>query len=190
MPGLQNFHGNRILALLILASTLLGGCGGSSTEVREVRTEPTLDEFLAKYEPAFIPSRYNEDVRLLLSDEQHQYAMLHVAEVYATTLPETIPGFRIQVIATREIDQANAVRDSLESLLPAEWSYTVYDAPYYKVRVGNYPDRASAASTLRRLAVAGFGDAWIVPDNVLKNPPPIPPEDEFIVPKRFDGRQQ
>ena len=192
MHGSLNFLKNNahVWQLLALAAMALTSFGCSSSKESAEAVEPaTLNDFLAKYEPSFTPSEYNPDVTLLQASEQQQYATLHAASVYTTAVPETIQGFRIQVILTSEIDRANAVRDSLESLLPEDWVFIAYDAPYYKVRVGNYSERATANPTLKKLNILGYKEAWVVPDNILKNPPPKPPSGEFIEPKRSNGNQ-
>ncbi|HEV8537793.1 MAG TPA: SPOR domain-containing protein, partial [Bacteroidota bacterium] len=120
---------------------------------------------------------------LIKAEEQKQFEALSTATVYTPALPETIPGFRVQALLTQDIDEADMAQRNLEQQLPDEHMYMVYDAPYYKIRVGNFPDRSGANLTLRRLVGLGYKDAWIVPDNVLKRPPPKLP-DVFIEPKR------
>ena len=171
-------------SLVVLACAIILGCAGTEESERSETSEGTLKEFLAKYEKTFRPSAYNLDVNLIKAEEQRQYTTLHAATVYTTTASETIPGFRVQVLLTQEIDEANTTLSDLELQFPEEFAYMVYDAPYYKVRVGNFPVRTAANTKLKKLIKLGYKEAWIVPDNILKNPPPKLP-DTFIEPKRF-----
>jgi len=92
----------------------------------------------------------------------------------SATEPDTVPGFRVQVMITQEIDRANAMKDSLVRVMRGEWIYIVYHPPYYKVRIGNYTDRFAADETLDRLRRNGLSAAWVVPDRIVRNPPPAP----------------
>jgi len=95
-----------------------------------------------------------------------------------TVAPDTVPGFRVQVLITQEIDRANTMRDSLFRAMPGQWIYIVHHPPYYKVRIGNYTDRFTADETLDRLRREGLQDAWVVPDRIVRNPLPAPmPQD-------------
>jgi hypothetical protein len=89
-----------------------------------------------------------------------------------TVAPDTIPGFRVQVAITEDIDRAMFLKDSLSAALHDEWVYVVHHPPYYKVRLGDFSERHLAAGFLDALKRRGYPDAWIVPDRVIRNPPP------------------
>ncbi len=176
------------LAALLLPLVILG-CGGSGETRKEESPDAEFRSFLLNYERTFNPSQYNPDISTIKALESSVYAALHSATVYTTLLPETIPGFRVQAFLTQEIDQALAVRDTLANEFQDDLVYMVYDAPYYKIRIGNYPERPAAAPMVKKLIQLGYKDAWIVPDNVLKNPPAKLP-DQLIEPKNpLQGRQ-
>jgi len=180
MRGSVRTSGNSLLLLVLLS---LAGCASAKrVEQAEQRPAPGRD-FLGTYEPTFDPSRYDPDLPELRRREAEAHNAIGSASLVATAAPETIPGFRIQVLLTQEIDDAVGVRDSLNALLSDDWVYVVYDSPYYKVRVGDYHERPEANALLKKLVGKGFRDAWIVPDNVIKDPPPKLP-DTFIVPER------
>jgi hypothetical protein len=177
------------LPALGIGFTLIGaialtnlGCGGERATTKTETPASDINSFIAQGEKGFDPSIYNPEVDILLLHEQSLYTKIESTAVFTTVQPETIPGFRIQVVLTQEIDQAMAIRDSLAKEFQEENVYVVYDAPTYKIRIGNYPDRSSASPLLKQLVRRGYPDAWIVPDNVLKNPPPRLP-DQPIEPK-------
>ena len=70
-------------------------------------------------------------------------------------------GYRVQVLATRYFERAdslavimkNTIRDSV---------YVDFDAPNYKVRVGDFIDRDSAESLQQDLVQMGYNSAWIL----------------------------
>lgn len=140
-----------------------------------------FNSFLQKYEKTFQPTEYNDEVDFILQEDKKERDIIEAARVLKIAPPETIPGFRAQVIFTSEIEEANRVRDSLLNMLSDEWTYIVYETPYYKVRVGNFIERASANMLVKKLSTIGYKDAWVVPDRIIKNPPNRIP-DSFIQP--------
>ena len=106
--------------------------------------------------------------------------------LFTPAVPETLAGFRVQVLLTQEIDQATHMRDSLDLLFPDEWVYIVYETPLYKVRVGNYLERPMANKMSRDLIERGFKDSWVVQDLVIKNTPRKPP---VVLPTPSDTAQ-
>ena len=177
----SNFSGFAIL--LILSVCFFFGCSGSVETARLETTKETLSDFLARYEKTFNPSQYEIEINKVTSAALQESTHTHTAAVADTVAPEMISGFRVQVLATEEIDTATQLKDSLSTLLQDQWTYVVYDAPYYKVRVGNFIDRFIANALVDMLVKQGFASAWVVPDQVLKNPPPkpkvIPPPPEL-----------
>ncbi|MFO7977668.1 MAG: hypothetical protein R6U64_03335 [Bacteroidales bacterium] len=84
-----------------------------------------------------------------------------------------IPGFRIQV----HVESGNQSRVRIqnkkfefEELFPQIHSYIVYDAPYFKLRVGDFRTRLEARKVWEQIA-SEYGDAFIVVDEI--NPPEI-----------------
>lgn len=72
-------------------------------------------------------------------------------------------GWRVQVYASRDeteaAGEANRVRDVLAGEVPV---YVERDATWYKVRVGDFGDRAAADRLRERLAGLGWPEAWAV----------------------------
>lgn len=91
----------------------------------------------------------------------------------------TVSGFRIQVIST----QSRATAETTRENLLAWWQsarqdldaprtlgqdlgiYVSYEQPYYKVRIGDFIQRADADQAVSFVREQ-FPDAWIVPDMV------------------------
>ena len=193
MPGPRTFRPNkpgRLAAAVLIGLFAFWGCSGSKeTEVKAARSGPAAAP-LERYERTFNPADYDADIKLVKQEEKTRRSELEPANLVTTAAPETVQGFRVQVSLTQDIDEAVRVKDSVDRLLPDQWTYIVYDAPYYKVRVGNWEDRASANPVLKKLGSLGFREAWIVPDNVLKNLPPKPPELNIEPEKQIENRRQ
>jgi hypothetical protein len=191
MHGSKRWHRNNSLpnycfTFFVTISLLLAGCKGSEETSENTATNTTRKDFLVKYEKTFDPSDYDVDVNTVRAEEKKQHPELEGPSLLVTALPETIPGFRIQVFLTQDIDEANSIKDTVTAQLPDDWVYVIYDSPYYKVRVGNFPDRSSANLMVKKLVIGGYKDAWVVPDNVLKNPPPKLPDIQIEPEKPLD----
>jgi hypothetical protein len=160
------------LPLIALSALFLTGCGPSS-ETTKGDDIPEHAKDLWKSEAEFDPSDYNPDVAAILeevnkSNEKDQEAMV---EVTNTEPVEFVSGFRVQIFASSNIDQANSAKLEAEALFPDQWFYLVYDTPTYKIRAGDFLQRYEADKFAKQLAEHGYYDAWIVPERVYKNPP-------------------
>ncbi len=82
---------------------------------------------------------------------------------------EMVPGFRVQLIATRDEQTARQVRADALLNLPHN-VYLIYDNPYYKIRVGDCLSHMEADSLQRLAILRGFVGAWIVRTIVNVNP--------------------
>jgi len=193
MPGYQRILKNKYhtLWLLIIFSglSLLWGCKSSETS-EKIQPKSSFKEFLTKYESNFDPTEFDMSIDSVRKELKLQHDAMDASKLVSIAAPETIPGFRVQVLFTPDIEEANQIRDSLAILLPQEWTYTVYDAPYYKIRVGNYVDRTAANQMVNKLVGFGYQDAWIVPDKVIKNPPQRLPDIEIVPDKQPPNPQR
>ena len=74
-------------------------------------------------------------------------------------------GFRLQIYETSSVEEANkkilkfkkALRDSI---------YMSFEAPFYKVRYGNYSTREQAEIEKKNMLRKGFKSVWIVKSNI------------------------
>ena len=156
---------------IVIISMMLSGCGGSKTTTE---TKGPQTETLAQAEARFSPSDYTRDPRLVIEADTRG-ALEKTTDIVAPKIAlDTTRGYRVQVMFTAEIEQAGSLRDSLNSAFPGQWVYIVYDAPYYKVRIGNFAEHSDATEVLRSVVRQGYQDAWVVPDNVILHLPPRP----------------
>lgn len=88
------------------------------------------------------------------------------AAVAAPVAGGVVDGYRVQVIASSYQDNAGHVADQLRAAYPGTGVYVEHIQGLYKVRVGDYTDRAAAEAMRDRLRNAGYADAWIVKEPV------------------------
>ena len=70
-------------------------------------------------------------------------------------------GYRVQVLATRYFERADSLAVIMKSTL-SDSVYVDFEAPNYKVRVGDFIDRNSAESLQQDLVKMGYNSAWIL----------------------------
>ena len=163
----------RYIICLTMVAALIG-CGGTK-ELEKSRPPSSAANDLKKYENEFRPSDYDVDVKTFFSDLRRDNAGKKISsEPTVTESSNIVPGFRVQLLATTEIDDANAKKVEAESAFPGERFYIAYDPPAYKLRAGNYITRSDADAFAKFVQTNGYPDAWVVPERVIKNIQPRP----------------
>ncbi len=100
----------------------------------------------------------------------------------------TLSGFRVQLLDTPDLQEAQAAFEQATLLFSEEGVYYTFDPPRYLLRVGNCRERTAAEKLLRRARALGFASAWVVRDRIVAGytPPPMPentaPEGESETP--------
>ncbi len=81
-------------------------------------------------------------------------------------------GYRVQVCFTESMEEAQYCHNRVEVDIKHKhyMVYTVYEAPYYKVRVGDFLQREDAYQLQTWLRnELGYSDAWVVRSRVVIN---------------------
>jgi hypothetical protein len=154
------------------------GCAASEPETasHEPRSKVKQSAPLTVHERDFSPSQYDVAIAQVESSSQRYVIPDEDTLTTASNSREALlPGFRVQVMFSNSIDEATRMKNELTPLFPSDIVYTLYDSPYYKVRVGDYQERNHAAQTLKLLLEKGYTQSWIVPDRVRENPVHNPP---------------
>ena len=84
-----------------------------------------------------------------------------ISNTISDSLLVEIEGFRVQIFATQDRNKAESIKIDLE-LAIAESVYIIFEAPNYKVRIGNFLDRDSAEKLRQELVKKNFPSSWIV----------------------------
>lgn len=83
------------------------------------------------------------------------------------TREEVLQGYRVQLVATKEEEQAREIKKNAMLKL-SHPVYLIFESPLYKVRVGDCATREEAKEILEEAKRNGFPDAWIVPSTINK----------------------
>lgn len=87
-----------------------------------------------------------------------------------------VRGFRIQVQAVSDRDQALELGRKLDFDNPEVRAYVIQQDTLYKVQLGDFTSRGETEAYLERLNEVNDWEAWIIPAYVYKNPPISPLE--------------
>ena len=163
----------RWLTVIALASAfvVLSGCSSSESS-RKSTTAPATEQdhkvALSQVERAFNPSDYDDEIEVIR--KQHEFEQQRAAAEHRqdSVVVESEPtqGYRIQIFATGNFDEANAMRQTAVQRLTEDSVYVVFDPPVYKVRVGDFRTRIEANQRLGVISAMGFADAWVVGDKI------------------------
>ncbi|HAC16173.1 MAG TPA: hypothetical protein DCE78_09570 [Bacteroidetes bacterium] len=80
-------------------------------------------------------------------------------------------GFRVQIISTQDVNEAELVRIEFNNWMNVEVddyeanAYILFRQPYYKLHVGDFKSRANAIE-FSRVLKRKFPDAWVVFDDI------------------------
>jgi SPOR domain len=86
----------------------------------------------------------------------------------AGTAAEVPNGFRVQVMASSQIEKVRAEQKSLESRVSYPL-YIIVVSPYYKLMAGDFVKRNDADVALAKLKELGYADAWVIRSKIWTN---------------------
>lgn len=87
-------------------------------------------------------------------DQRIDWLMKKQAAINASTVSvgkKSNEGYRLMIISTNSRDEAIAAKTKIYSYFPELKAYMWHQSPYYKVKAGNFSDKAEAESYRRRL---------------------------------------
>jgi hypothetical protein len=160
---------------LVLVTTLGVGCAPTKvirTEQKQ-HVEPPKERKvqLSEYEAKFNPVDFDreiEGVQNARNEELKQQSPLEIPKDSMVIQEEVIQGYRIQIFSSSNVDEASLTKNLASEKFAGDSIYVVYDAPVYKVRIGDFVNRYEANLRLPDFVEKGYRDAWIVPDRVVQ----------------------
>ncbi len=88
-------------------------------------------------------------------------------------------GYRIQVVSTNKRDLAFKIKAELLSRFPDQKSYTMFQSPYFKVRIGNFIKKDDAERFRKQLMKFYPQGVYVVEDAIEYTPK----DEEEIIPQ-------
>lgn len=155
-----------LLSMLILFSIM--AC--SSSEKVVVKEEPQKAN---PYDETFDPNSLKDDDIVINKFDRNQSVNNNTItgtndESIEETLFSEVKGFRVQIMATKSIETATLAEQEAKELFESmnQKTYLIFDAPLYKLRVGDATTRDEAEDIRDVAKDYGYREAFIVPTKV------------------------
>ena len=81
-------------------------------------------------------------------------------------------GFRIQVLNTTDRNQALSIKSKLLTEYPEHKTYLMYQAPYFKIRIGNFVEKSEADDLKKEMARMFPTGVFVIPSEIEYKAPP------------------
>ncbi len=79
-------------------------------------------------------------------------------------------GYRIQVLNTTDRNQALSTKSRLLTVYPEHKTYLMYQAPYFKIRIGNFVEKSEADDLKKELARMFPTGVFVIPSDIEVKP--------------------
>ncbi len=165
---------------IIFIPILFYSCASSST-VRYNRTEektPKENKEAEKktYKETFdmTPYRTKIDIKgnTVLKDSSEETEVWYGYEQKDTTANQvktivgTTNGYRVQVMATDNLEEADSLKSDLSLKLVQKNIYVIFDPPFYKVEVGDFINMGDAKDLNFKLTQMGYTESRVISSTV------------------------
>jgi hypothetical protein len=164
------------VCLLVLLTIFVFGCSastGSRYEKKEVVNKEEKEENEEQITEDFDITLYKTEIELeseelptgeLPSDVWYEYE--ENDNKLGKNVTGTTDGFRVQVVATDNIEEANQTRSEIYSKTANKEVYINFEPPFYKVKVGDFTSRQDAEDLKFMFNQLGYKEARIVQETV------------------------
>ena len=79
----------------------------------------------------------------------------------------TIDGFRLQIFESSSVDQATKKFNKFKKIL-SDSLYLTFEAPFYKVRYGDFIPKEEAETEKKKLSKKGLKNIWTIRSRIKK----------------------
>lgn len=89
---------------------------------------------------------------------------------YNKAIEKTMMGFRIQVLSTNDRAYVMKVRAMLLKKFPDKKNYLIYQAPYVKLRFGNFKTKEEADGYMKQISkMLNGASLYLIPERIEKD---------------------
>lgn len=137
---------NKSLLMVGLVFSIMGLHGQTDTGSITVNKDPRLDLLISK--------------------------QIEINEVTTRDSRRNGPGFRILVISSNNRNKVTEAKTKMYRKFPELKAYMMYQAPFFRLKVGNFKERIEAEEYLTEIQRLFDSSVYIVPDNIEVRPEP------------------
>lgn len=172
-----------LVTVFFLFIILFAGCGATSTGSRyEDKKEEKADDKKETESKDFVedfdltPYKTEFDLEEIKIDKPagkeleiwYDYELENEEETSDTSeAADTAPGFRVQVISTDNLEEAENIRSEIYFRTSQKNVYITFDPPFYKVKVGDFTSRSEAENLSFQLSQMGYNEVRVVNDSII-----------------------
>lgn len=179
---MKKFNSIFYLLTSITAVIFLTYCSAKSTVRYDEKNNPKVEQKEAvkekneiKYEENFDISPFRTEIKLpekkvdfkeSKGEIWYQYDVKENSSTKTKKIIGTTDGFRVQVIATDDLDEATRIQEELKSIKGANEIYSVFEPPFYKVLIGDFKSSDEANSLKFKLSQLGYSDSRVIKSTI------------------------
>lgn len=179
---MKKFHSIFYLLTTLAAVIFLTCCSAKSTvrydekNTSNVEQKETVkDKNEIKYEENFDISPFRTEIKLPEKKVDYkktnyeiwyQYDVKENSSTKIKKIIGTTNGFRVQVVATDDLDEATRIQEELKSIKGANEIYSVFEPPFYKVLIGDFKSSDGANSLKFKLSQLGYSDSKVIKSTI------------------------
>ena len=178
MAEIKTIFGYRLKLLIgITAITiLLIGCSastGSRYETKKETGKETSTEVTKEVTEDFDITPFQTEIDIeappiatdkLPSDVWYGYG--DQSSVNERIIVGTTDGYRVQVLSTDDLDEANRIRAEVYEKTTRKEVYVIFEPPFYKVKVGDFTSKTDADNLRFKLNQLGYTESKVVQETV------------------------
>jgi hypothetical protein len=164
-----------VLALIFLILIIVGcsASTGSRYETKSNDTEIKDEEEQVKIIEDFDITPYKTEIDIEEIPSGNQVLPDDVWYGYADTVSNsnkniagTTDGYRVQVLSTDNMDEANQVRAEIYFNTKNKEVYITFEPPFYKVKAGDFTSHSEANDFKFKLNQLGYPEARVIQETV------------------------
>ena len=150
----------------LLSALFLMSCAGTQEVVKD--DSPIQDIY--QYDESFDPLTLDDDDIIIAGDENSQITdnSSNNPDIEKPTVVKEITGFRVQILATKNIETASLFEQEASERFNNlnHKTYLIFEAPLYKIRVGDCEERAQAEILRDQAMQYGYRESFIVKSKI------------------------
>lgn len=172
----------RLKVLLYICTALLAASCATTERTTEEDDEADIYDSAADLSEEYDDASLSETERLLLRtrsmlSNHYSEDMVHIPDLYMQEIvvderqSDPYAGYRVQLLSTRNVAEADSVRDNFvawaDSVIAGYEpdAYVVFRSPNYRVRAGDFQDRQKAIDFSGMLK-SRYPDAWVIHERI------------------------
>lgn len=166
----------KFLIILLAVITLLIGCSASTSSRYETKKETgkeTETEVTKDAAEEFDITPYQTEINIetpsIATDKLPPDVWYGYEDSSSNTerkIVGTTDGYRVQVLSTDDIDEANRIRKEIDEKTTRKEVYVIFEPPFYKVKVGDFTSKSEADNLRFKLNQLGYTESKVVQETV------------------------